>query len=105
MGTERMPESSSDTVNNWRRFFFEGNMFFDFIENMDGWNLLRTAYPGMTDFQLMDAREATYGGTRPAEEREKFPNYGFRWEHDGEKTLRDFFRENGMSIESLHNHG
>lgn len=82
----------------WRRFYFESNMFFDHIENMEDWQRLRDAYPSFTDEQLLDAKEATYGGHRLQEERDEFPNYGFRLEHDGERRLRDFFAENGMEV-------
>jgi len=80
----------------WKRFYFESNMFFDGVEGPSDWERLRAAYPRMSDDQLLAAKEATYGGTRKVEERIKRPNYGFRGEHDGEKTLRDFFVENGM---------
>jgi hypothetical protein len=83
----------------WRSFWFESNQFFDNINNMSDWQRLREAYPSFTDEQLLDAKEATYGGVRPLLERDNKPNYGFRWEHDGERTLRDFFAANGMELE------
>lgn len=46
----------------------------------------------------MAAKEATYQGTLSLVDRKNRPNFGFRWEHDGEKTLKDFFIENGMTI-------
>ena len=85
---------------NWKPFFFESNQFFDTISDMDGWNKLREAYPEFSDDKFLGAKEATYGGTLSLEERDKNPNYGFRWEHDGERTLRDFFTTNNMTIES-----
>jgi hypothetical protein len=80
----------------WKQFWFESNMFFDFVNGPDDWILLRKAYPRMTDEQLLAAQEATYGGTRSEEKKAKKPNYGFRYEHDGKKTLKDFFIENNM---------
>jgi hypothetical protein len=80
----------------WKRFHFESNQFFDGIETPNEWILLRDAYPKLSDDELLAAKEATYRGTRTTEERLKRPNFGFRIEHDGEKTLRDFFVENGM---------
>lgn len=83
----------------WKRFFFESNQFFDHIENMGDWRRLKTAYPSMTNDELLDAKEATYGGHRKQSVRDERPNYGFRHEHDGERTLRDFFKANGMKLD------
>jgi hypothetical protein len=80
----------------WKQFWFESNMFFEYVNGPDDWILLRSAYPKMTDDQLLAAQEATYNGSRSEEARAKKPNYGFRFEHDGQKTLRDFFVENQM---------
>lgn len=80
----------------WKRFHFEGNRFFDGIEGPEDWQRLRAAYPDLTDDDLLASKEATYGGRRSAEERERRPNFGRRIEHDGEKTLRDFLVANEM---------
>lgn len=80
----------------WVRFHFEGNRFFDGVEGPEDWQRLRAAYPELSDDQLLESQEATYQGARSIEEREKHPNFGRRFEHDGDKTLRDFFVENGM---------
>ena len=82
----------------WRRFFFESNLFFDRVDGPDDWQRLRDAYPDLTDEQLLDAQEATYRGTRSQKLRDARPNYGFRMEHDGERTLRDFFVAYGMTL-------
>lgn len=82
----------------WERFFFESNQFFQYIGDEGGWQRLRDAYPDLSDDDLLDAKEATYHGTRDCKERLQRPNYGFRLEHDGEKTLRDFFRDHGMEL-------
>lgn len=92
------PPQTNTEPPKWRRFWFESNQFFNWIENMDDWNRLRQAYPNRTDDQLLNAREATYKGSRDHRERDANPNYGFREEHDGERTLRDFFTENGMEL-------
>ncbi len=83
----------------WRRFWFESNLFFGYIASMDDWRRLRLAYPEMDDEKLLDAKEATYRGTVSQKERDARPNYGLRQEHDGERTLRDFFAEHSMSLE------
>lgn len=74
----------------WKRFWFESNQYFDWIESMEDWQRLRDAYPDKTDVRLLDARESPSS---------KIPNYGWRAEHTGPKTLADFLRENGMRIE------
>ena len=83
---------------NWKPFFFESNQFFGKINNPEDWALLKAAYPFLCEDQLLDAKESTYKGHRRKEVRDVQPNYGFRIEHDGERTLRDFFKENGMCL-------
>ena len=58
---------------------------------MDDWQELRDAFPNLDDNRLLDAQEAIL----PAD---GVPNFGFRREHKGERTLRDFFTQNGMSL-------
>ncbi len=76
----------------WQRFFFESNQFFDHVYGPSDWQRLRDAYPQYTDDQLLDAKEATYGGQYRQFERDARPNYGFRWEHDGEKNPERLFQ-------------
>lgn len=78
----------------WKTFFFESNRFFDYIKSIEDWNRLRATFSDMSIDQLLGAKEATYRGTRSMKSRESKPNYGFRIEHDGDKTLRDFMHEN-----------
>lgn len=87
----------------WKSFFFESNQFFDRIHNLSDWYRLKKAYPHLSDTQLLAAKEATYRGQLSIEERKKRANFGFRWEHDGEKTLLDYFKENGMSVDRCEN--
>lgn len=82
----------------WTPFHFEANMFFDTINGPDDWDRLRSAYPDMSDEELLDAKEATYAGTRSQADRDARPNFGLRSEHDGERRLRDFFAEHGMYL-------
>lgn len=83
---------------NWVHFFFESNQFFDTIKDEKDWQRLRDAYPNLTDDELLNAKEATYEGSLSKDIRDKRPNYGFRIEHDGERTLRDFFKSNKMTL-------
>lgn len=84
--------------NMWKTFHFESNRFFDKINNPNDWERLREAYPGKTDQDLLAAKEATYKGKKPQEDRDNKPNYGFRFEHDGEKTLLDFKQHNMLHL-------
>lgn len=85
-----------DVVDGWRRFHFEGNMFFDSVHGPADWIRLRQVYPALTDDELLDSQEATYKGTRELSVRDRRPNYGRRYEHDGDRTLRDFFVAHNM---------
>lgn len=89
---------NTDTKTTWKPFFFESNQFFDTIRGIEDWERLKAAYPDMSDDQLLDSKEATYKGNRKQEERDAHPNYGMRYEHDGERTLRGFFETHGMSL-------
>ncbi len=101
IGLPEFDGGESEAVQNctevkWKRFHFESNMFFDGVEGPEDWQRLRAAYPNLTDDQFLEAKEATYDGTLSVESRNKNPNFGFRHEHDGEKTLRDFFVAHDM---------
>lgn len=87
---------AGDVVDGWRRFHFEGNMFFDSVYGPTDWLRLRKAYPSLTDDELLASQEATYQGTRSQDNRDALPNYGRRFEHDGDRTLRDFFVAHNM---------
>jgi len=98
MKTMEIPDMNLEQ-NNWKPFFFDANMWSGRVNGMEQWNELRAAYPELSDDDLLAAKEATYQGTLPQEDRDLRPHYGFRWENDGERTLRDFFTQNGMDIE------
>ena len=85
-----------DVVDGWRRFHFEGNMFFDSVYGPADWLRLRQVYPKLSDDELLESKEATYNGCRDQLDRDVRPNYGLRWEHDGDRTLRDFFVAHNM---------
>jgi hypothetical protein len=91
----RTPTTSQNT---WTRFHFESNRFFDTIAEPADWLRLRSAYPDMSDEELLAAKQATYKGTLSQEQRDSRPNFGFRLEHDGGKTLADFFAEHQMTL-------
>lgn len=80
----------------WKQFHFGSNLFFDKIAGPEDWLRLKADYSDMSDDDLLNAKEATYGGHRTKADRDDYPNYGLRSEHDGTKRLREFFEENDM---------
>lgn len=78
----------------WTTFWFESNQFFDWVKSPEDWEKVKAAYsqPGSllsVDLLLDQAREAAPKGAHP--------KFGIRLECDGDKTLREFFAENGMA--------
>jgi hypothetical protein len=82
-------KNMSNTLNPWIRFWFEGNLFFDWINGPEDWQRLRDAYPDYSDERLLAAKRFN-GASKP--------NFGFRMEHKGPGTLKDFFEDNGMEV-------
>ena len=73
----------------WVKFWFESNQFFDWIESLEDWDRLRSAYPSFSDNDLLDSKQNVHSLK---------PNYGMRMEHKGTETLRDFFIKNNMTL-------
>ena len=84
-------QNMSNTLIPWTRFWFEGNLFFGWINGPEDWQRLRDAYPDYSDERLFAAKRF-FGASKP--------NFGFRIEHKGPGTLKDFFEDNGMEIPS-----
>lgn len=74
----------------WKRFWFESNRFFDWVNGPEDWKRLRSEYPDKTEDWILERAMELAGASKP--------NYGFRWEHKGPGTLKDFFKENGMEV-------
>jgi hypothetical protein len=76
----------------WVVFHFESNQVFGEAENLEEWLKTKArwelAYPG---YDIYDCRECIFPRA--------MPDFGQRREHLGDRTLRDFFKENGMSME------
>lgn len=90
-------EDDAIKTKKWVPFFFESNRFFRTIEGPEDWQRLRNAYPEFTDEKLLESKETTYKGARSPEDRQLRPEYGLRFECDGE-PLSAFFERNGMSL-------
>jgi hypothetical protein len=81
----------------WTRFWFEGNHYFHWVNDREDWEKVKAAYNSewiqLTVDDLLNVRVCTSAteGSRP------YHKYGFASECNGDKTLREFFKENGMA--------
>lgn len=81
----------------WERFWFEGNRYFTWVSNREDWSrlvgLYRDSSPHWSAEQILDGvHVCTFSD---------YPKYGFTLECGGDKTLRDFFLEHGMTWEVI----
>ena len=76
----------------WTKFWFEGNMRHGYIENLDDWKKVVEAYEGhiTLDRLLNGARSVTNRAP------DLPPKFGFAIECDGDVTLADWAKEQGM---------
>jgi hypothetical protein len=76
----------------WVAFHFESNQAFGDIESLEQWLEMKArwevAYPG---HDIYDCKECTYPRA--------MPDFGQRREHQGDRTLREFFTANEMPME------
>lgn len=71
----------------WKNFHFDGNLINDIITCKEHFMLLCATY-NLKPEKILQARQ------KPG-----FPDsFGFRLEHDSERTLKDFFEENNMEL-------
>jgi hypothetical protein len=84
------------TTPTWTRFWFESNRFFNYVNSPEDWEKVKAAFadpewqPTSTVDELLDKAKVCPREGKP-------PKYGFAIECDGDKTLREFFAENGMA--------
>lgn len=82
-----------DTKNNivmkqFPRFWFEGNLFFNWVENLDDLQRVFDAYDGyLTKDEVLD---------KALNKDDKLDEFGLRMEHKGSVTLRQFLNEKGI---------
>jgi hypothetical protein len=75
-----------ETTNNWKEFYFDSNLCWGKIESREDWEKVKAMHEG-EGVDLLSAKICPHS---------EIPNnFGFRQEHTGEKTLRDFDNENG----------
>ena len=73
---------------NWKPFSFEGNHAWGRVETLNDWfDIVKTYIAEEGDgIDMLAAKQHCNGGD----------SFGFYAEYNGEKTLKDFFRENEM---------
>jgi len=76
---------------NWKTFYFEGNLYFGFIESPEDWEKVKLAYKG-TDINLLEARVNPIS-TYP------LIHFGFYIEYDGKLTLGEWAKENKIKLD------
>lgn len=79
------------TEENWVSFWFEGNLYFDWVNNQNDWKRLLDIYSSHYDINcILDAKNCPQSNK---------PKYGFVIECSGNKTLREFFIDNNMKYD------
>jgi hypothetical protein len=73
---------------NWKAFYFEGNLYTGHIESPEHWQAVKNAYRGVNADMPLKAKQ----------HRSSEYCYGLYAEYTGDKTLREFFAENGMDV-------
>jgi len=90
-----MPEDKQD---NWTPFIFNTNKWMATIDTREEWEVVLAEYERVLyassshdEEWLLDHILEASGSSSD------LPNFGLYQEHQGPRTLRDFFNENGMS--------
>ena len=75
----------------WRKFWFEGNHWFKWVNSPEDWEDLKKTYASVgTDIdKLMGTLRSDVAA---------FDKFGFAPECRGKETLGDFFKKNNMKI-------
>jgi len=78
-------------MDNWKAFWFEGNLAWGHIKSREDWERIKHAYKD-SSIDLLDAKISMY------KRRITPQSFGFYSEHKGNETLRDFAKENNMDL-------
>ncbi len=76
----------------WKKFWFEGNLWFYWVESGENWAKLLSIYYTSEDIE----ENFILDNAKICENSKMNPKYGFTHECDGSKILREFFEENEM---------
>ncbi|MBU1179380.1 hypothetical protein KJ885_00360 [Patescibacteria group bacterium] len=81
-------------MGNWKKFWFEGNLYFGWVKSIDDWRKAVEIYgEHFTPLsRLLEAREAPH-------ETNRYPKFGFASECCGKLTLGEWAKQNGMDLE------
>lgn len=77
-------------MKNFPRFWFEGNLYFNWVNSLDDMQKVFDAYKDqMTKDEIVDKAVNTDAGMK---------NFGLRAEHKGTVTLRKFLKDHGIKV-------
>ena len=79
----------------WQRFWFESNQYFNWVEGPEDWEKVKAAYDKWSVDELLDKSREDDSPSRKQHGAD--PKFGLAVECRGERTLRAFFTENGMT--------
>jgi hypothetical protein len=90
-GRLQVPEYEEPVEEGWTRFYFEGNLYFGFINSKADWEKVKTAYKESGDEDtLLKARNLGVDSP-PAQ-------FGSYKEYNGNKTLGEFAKEHNLDL-------
>jgi hypothetical protein len=91
--------------NEFPAFWFEGNMWSGEVKSRDDLQKVFDAYArseagNWTQDEVLDESRSAIAGQEPVHVVRNYdlPSYGVRREHGGDKTLREFLAENGITF-------
>jgi hypothetical protein len=88
--TMLVTEENKNTPESFPKFWFEGNLFFDWVVNLDDLQKVFDAHKGfLTKDEVLD---------KAVNKDEKLNEFGLRYEHKGNVTLRQFLVDHGIEI-------
>lgn len=79
-------------MENWKRFYFEGNQRWGWVESPEDWESFKQTY--REAWHVLDVSALGNAKRHPTAEAQ----FGLYQEYTGDKTLKEFFDENGMTF-------
>lgn len=83
-------DKENEMKTQWKRFWFEGDFAFRFVNNKKDWQQIKDTYRNCNQgyVDLLNAQQHSDGSD----------SFGFYTEYSGKRTLREFAQENGMDL-------
>ena len=72
----------------WTEFYFEGNLAWGIISNLNDWKRIKQAYKNTS----IDLSRARRNDNRP------YPAFGFYMEYQSKEILKDFAKKHNLAI-------